>query len=254
MRLIFLFIMVSLLSFNIQANEVYEKLFQKDNIRFKDIKTEKTEIDDLYKVTFPSGQKLYYHFKGDFFTNGELLKYNEKFVNLTKLENKKFNKLHIEEIDNKYKNSLAHYPSLNDKTLTTLYIFSDFTCPYCKKFHSNIEYFQKSGIDIYYIPFPRRSMADYNTVRGLQKIMCAKDKATEFTKAFENPKNYILNVKTEEISCPEALDVLSFNKYADILNVKGTPTIITKNGSLIAGFQDAEHFAYELRKTIEEDL
>jgi thiol:disulfide interchange protein DsbC len=254
MRLILLFIFSFLLSFNLQANEVEDRLLKKDGKVFKNIQTEMTEIKDLYKITFTDGQKLYYHFEDDFFTNGELFKYEEKFVNLTKFESKKFNKLIVEELESKYKSSLAYYPSKAEKTLMTIYIFSDFTCPFCKKLHSKIEDFQKSGINIYYIPFPRKSMADYGTVRGLQKIMCSKDKAAEFTKAFDNPKNYSLNVKTEDINCPEALDILLFNKYADSLEVKGTPTTLTKGGSLISGFQSPEHFAYELRKAIEEDL
>lgn len=246
-------VFISSISFAYDIKGVTDSLILKNNETFKDIKVIDTKFENVYKLNFINGDHLYYNNKEDFFFTGDILKYDNSFKNITKLENKKINKIYIDDLVKKYGNSLVHYPSTTDKVLTTIYIFSDFTCPFCKKLHNNITNFQKLGIDIYYIPFPRKTMNDYDTVKGLQKIICSSSSSIEFDKAFYNPKEYIKNVKDDETICNASLDIMAFNGYADKFKVKGTPTIITKEGSLISGFSDANHFAYELKKAIDAD-
>lgn len=232
--------------------DVENKIRNKSEI-FKNSEIIETDIKDVFKIKFQNSKnELYYFQKEDLFIKGELLDINEnKVLNITKEELKKYSKKYIDEIQSNYKNSLVHYPSTKGEVTETLYVFSDFTCPYCKKLHETLKSFQDSGIEFYYIPFPRKSMNDYMTVKGLQKIICATNKAEEYNKAFENPQKYILNVKTEDISCPEALDILIFNKYADSLGVHGTPTTFSKNGSVIKGFTNPKDYALEIRKIID---
>lgn len=238
------------------ANEMDMKnieisLYEKDPIIFNDIKITKTKIDSIYKLNLKNGDSIYYNFEKDFFMNGDLLTYNKKFINLTKQDTLSFNKKNIDDLKEKYKNTLVHYKSNKNPSIMSIFVFSDYTCPFCKKLHNNIELFQNSGIEVYYIPFPRKSINDYDTVRGLQKIICSKNKTDEFSLAFKDPKNYSKKIKNTDIECPEALDILQLNKYADIFKVNGTPTTITDNGSIIHGFNTPEEFAYKLRKIME---
>lgn len=247
------------LIFNINfifANDIEFKkieifLYEKDPIVFDNIKVTEKNFDSIYKLNLKNGESIYYNYEKDFFMKGDLLDYNKKFINLTKQDLLYFNEKKINELKEKYKNSLVHYKSNKSPSIMKIFIFSDFTCPFCKKFHNNIKLFQDSGIDVYYIPFPRKSIKDYDTVRGLQKIICSKNKEEEFSLAFKDPKNYSKNVNNKDIECPEALDILQLNQYADVFKVNGTPTTITDNGSIIHGFSNPEEFAYQLRKIME---
>ncbi len=237
------------------ANEklaLESKIMNKSEI-FKNAEIIETNIKDVFRIKFKNSKnELYYFSKEDLFIKGELLNISEnKISNITKEELKNDSKKYINEIQSNYKNSLVHYPSTKGEVTETLYVFSDFTCPYCKKLHETLKNFQDSGIEFYYIPFPRKSINDYMTVKGLQKIICSDNKSEEYNKAFDNPQKYILNVKNEDIDCPEALDILIFNKYADNLGVKGTPTTFSKNGSVIEGFNSPKDYAIKIRKIID---
>lgn len=234
-----------------EINKVIDSLYEKDHVIFKDLKVETTSVESIYKLTLNSNEMIYYNFENDFFMKGDLLKYENKFLNLTKKDKNKANKDLLEEFKNKYEKSFVYYKSNKSPAVMSIYVFTDYTCPYCKKLHQSIKLFQDAGVDIYYIPFPRKSINDYSTVRGLQKIMCSENRDEEFSLAIKDHRSYSKNVVNGDIDCPQAFDILQFNKYADMFKVRGTPTTITDSGVVISGFSTPEEFAYKLRNIMD---
>ena len=163
------------------------------------------------------------------------------------------NKEIVEGIIKNYSDSIAYYPAKTDKVISSIYVFSDFTCPYCKKFHQDLDNINKAGIEVFYIPFPRKSLSDTLVVRGLQKIICSDNRADTFNIAFINPNGFVNSVKNDEISCPKSINIMDFNNYGSEMNIQGTPAIITKNGSMIHGYNGALEFVTELKKNIEDE-
>ncbi len=238
---------------NIEAIKKKLNIISPEN--FSDIIVEKSMVPEYYQIISKNGSKVYTDKEVSKFISGDLIIVeNNNLKNITKQENRLRNKKIIDEIDLKYHQSLTHYPNTNDKKIASIYVFSDFTCPYCKKMHQNLKEFNSLGIEVYYIPFPRNTMEDVRAVKGLQKIMCAKDKRSAFDEAFSDPKAYAFQSVKENIACPEAIDILSLHNYADSLGVQGTPTAFTSNGSKISGFNSAESFALELKKAIDEEV
>lgn len=256
-KIILLASLISSLSFastNDDTTQIANKLKAIQPENFSNVRIEPSLMDGFYQVIFKNGAKVYVDKDVTRFVKGDLIKVeNNNLMNVTEQETRIRNSKIIGDLVSKYENSLVKYPAKKEK-IASLYVFSDFTCPYCKKLHDNMTQINEIGIEINYIPFPKNSMEDTRVVKGLQRIMCDKDRNSAFNEAFTNPKKYALESVNLDLTCPEAVDILSFHNYADLLGIRGTPTMYTKNGSKIVGFTTAKDFALSLRKALDEEL
>jgi len=224
---------------------------------FKDIRVQPSLMEGYYQVVSNTGSKFYVNKEVTSMVHGDLIKVDNNILyNVSRQESRLRNAKVISTIKEQHKGAIVHFPSTSEKKLTKIYVFSDFTCPYCKKLHEALPDLTRLGVDVYYIPFPRNSMNDMQAVKGLQRIICTPSQTTAFNEAFENPKKYALdsiNNPAKNLTCPEAIDILSFHNYADILGVKGTPTIFTEDGSMIVGYNNATQFAIQLKQALDEE-
>lgn len=230
------------------------KLKSIDESAFDNVKVRHTDIEGIYEVTLKKGNILYIDKEVQNFIKGDIyVRHNGQLLNKTEQNARLKNKAIIEGIIKNYNDSIAYYPSKADKVVSSIYVFSDFTCPYCKKFHQDLNNINKAGIEVFYIPFPRKSLSDTGVVRGLQKIICSDNRAETFNMAFINPNGFVNGVKNDEISCPKSINVMEFNNYGNEMQIQGTPAIFTKNGSVIHGYNGALEFVTELKKNIEDE-
>jgi thiol:disulfide interchange protein DsbC len=161
-------------------------------------------------------------------------------------ENKKFQRLIIEEEDKEFNRKI--FPLLNKEDLIyfksknnyngSVFIFIDYTCPFCKKFHNrNLEKINNAGFDVYYIPFLRDNK-NKRVRSNLYSIFCHKDneyKKELINKAFEI--ELIFNNTEEDKNCSFSREY--FNMLLNIgeyIKVEGTPTSLFYNGNLISGY------------------
>lgn len=234
--------------------EFKNKLKAIDESAFNNVKVESTDIEGIYEVTLKKGNILYIDKNAENFIKGDIyVRHNGQLLNKTAQNARLRNKEIVEGIIKNYSDSIAYYPSKDDKVVSSIYVFSDFTCPYCKKFHQDLDNINKAGIEVFYIPFPRKSLSDTAVVRGLQKIICSNNRSESFNMAFVNPNGFVNGVKNDEISCPKSINIMDFNNYGNEMNIQGTPAIFTKNGSVIHGYNGALEFVTELKKNIEDE-
>lgn len=227
-----------------------------DAFQGSDIK--ESQIEGLY-LSSKNGKTIYVDKTGNFIISGQMFeRKNNLLINLKDKQDREARYPNMQELL-KHKDLFAHYPSLwvNDKGIAdkraSIYVFSDITCPHCKAFHKDIVELQKSGIEIFYVPFPRKGLEDYEAVRGLQKILCSKDKSEEYNKAFFNPSAYTKNVNSSDISCNSSYELLTYYKLADNLGVIGTPAIFTEKGSAIFGYNGLLDFATTLKQNLNDE-
>ena len=64
----------------------------------------------------------------------------------------------------------------------TLNVFTDTSCPYCQKLHSEIDELQEAGITVRYIPYPRGGSAGPG-YQHLRAVWCAEDRNQAMTDA-----------------------------------------------------------------------
>lgn len=145
---------------------------------------------------------------------------------------------------------LVTYPATSEKRMS-VYVFSDFTCPWCRRLHDNMVYINSMGIEVNYIPYPKNGIRDKNALVGLQKIMCSDNKQEEYDKAFLNPRSYSINGEGANPNCLKGKTALhKALTWGDEINLNATPYILSEQGQLLGGFRDFETFQIIAEKEI----
>jgi thiol:disulfide interchange protein DsbC len=119
---------------------------------------------------------------------------------------------------------LITYPSEDAKYTVT--VFTDIDCGYCRKLHQEIEAYNKQGITVRYMAFPRAGIGSESYDKAVN-VWCAKDKA----KAMTDAKNGI-NVASDTCDNP----VSDQYNLGGQMGVNGTPAIFLENGQVIPGY------------------
>ncbi|MGD8384908.1 MAG: thioredoxin fold domain-containing protein [Lysobacterales bacterium] len=107
-----------------------------------------------------------------------------------------------------------------------LLVFTDLDCAYCRKLHSQIDEYNKEGIAIHYVAFPRAGIGSPSYDKFVS-VWCADDQKTALTlaKKGQDPK---------PLKCPNPIaDQYQLGRE---IGVTGTPALVTPNGSLIPGY------------------
>ncbi len=122
------------------------------------------------------------------------------------------------------------YPAKGE-TKETITIFTDTSCPYCKKLHAESQNLIDAGIQVQYLPFPRGGNRGpgYKT---LQKVWCAKDREHAMHVAKETEAGTLDN----DGSCEQAKIVDRGFEVGNAIGVTGTPAIFTSSGQKIDGY------------------
>ncbi len=113
-------------------------------------------------------------------------------------------------------------------------VFSDTSCPYCKKLHKEVPALQQAGVSVRYIPFPR-GMQRGGGYKQMKSVWCADDRQSAMDIA-----NRVSKGKLESKEC--AVDNILKAGYAlgNELGVSGTPTIFLSDGTKLGGYVPAK--------------
>jgi thiol:disulfide interchange protein DsbC len=108
----------------------------------------------------------------------------------------------------------------------TVTVFTDVDCGFCRKLHSQIADYNKYGIAIRYLAFPRSGVNTESYYKAVS-VWCAADR-----------KDALTHAKLGEVMKKKTCDnpVREHMALADKLGVNATPTLILEDGSLISGY------------------
>ena len=125
------------------------------------------------------------------------------------------------------------------KTNHVLTVFTDTSCPYCKKLHDEIDNLITNNIEVRYVLFSRNGNND-DAFRQMVSIWCSSDRLKNLDAAFDG--DFIKN----DNSCENPIS----KNYtsAQNLGVTGTPMIFTGDGKLIVGYQPSRAIIAYLEK------
>ena len=110
-------------------------------------------------------------------------------------------------------------------------VFTDTTCPYCRKLHAEVPQLQAAGISVRYLPFPRGGRGSQGD-RELRAVWCDTDPVQGMHLAKTQstiPKN--------DGNCDAANAVASGYQLGNEVGVRGTPAIVLPNGTMIQGYR-----------------
>ena len=105
-------------------------------------------------------------------------------------------------------------------------VLTDIECGYCRKFHSEIAEYNKRGIEIEYLAFPRAGIgsADY---KKMVAVWCADDRRKALTDAKDDRK-----VPQKDCTSPVNMQYAAGLR----MGLTGTPMILTPDGEMLGGY------------------
>lgn len=112
----------------------------------------------------------------------------------------------------------------------TITIFTDPTCPYCQKLHSEVNLLTEAGITVRYLAYPRSGIPS-DGAEQLTAVWCSVDRLSAMTKVKQG----------ESISAPACDSPVEEHYRLGVgMGLKGTPSIVLMDGTLIGGYMPAE--------------
>jgi thiol:disulfide interchange protein DsbC len=125
----------------------------------------------------------------------------------------------------------------------TITVFSDVNCGFCRALHKHMAAFNKEGIAVEYLAWPREGVTTTSgrptpTYTEMVSVWCAKDRKAAFTAAVEGNK-------PQPATCDNPVKA-QFNLGLK-LGVNGTPMIIAADGTTLGGYVTPEQLLRALQ-------
>jgi hypothetical protein len=122
-----------------------------------------------------------------------------------------------------------------------IYVFTDYTCGYCKKLHKQIDAFLKNGISVNYIFYPRavgvvnNDSVSREVVTNMSSAWCSADQVAAIEQLYRT--GYVpfteCDKKDEKLDSP----VRQHYILGMMFGIEGTPLTVGGNGETTYGFR-----------------
>ncbi|UTM56797.1 bifunctional protein-disulfide isomerase/oxidoreductase DsbC [Photobacterium sp. CCB-ST2H9] len=167
---------------------------------------------------------IYMSDDGQYFLAGHLYQsVNGEPVNLTEQKLASINKDKLKGMEGE----MIVYPAKDEKYVVT--VFTDTSCGYCRKLHSEMQAYNDAGITIRYLAFPRGGERSQN-FGEMSAIWAAKDRV----KAMDEAKKGKLDIEHS----PHNDDlVMKHYQLGVAMGVSGTPALVLQDGTMLPGYQ-----------------
>ncbi|WP_189440833.1 DsbC family protein [Rhodanobacter panaciterrae] len=191
----------------------------------------------FYQV-IAGGQMVYVSTDGKYLMHGDLIDLG-KHQNLGDAAWSRFRKDELAKVPASQR--IVFAPAHPKYTVT---VFTDVNCGFCRALHEHVAEFNKAGIAVEYLAWPREGVTSTSgrptpTYTEMVSVWCASDRKAAFTAAKEGhaPKAATCTNPVED----------QFNLGLK-LGVNGTPTIIGPDGSTLGGFVTPDQLLQALQK------
>jgi thiol:disulfide interchange protein DsbC len=178
-----------------------------------------TPVAGLYELQ--AGTQIFYLSQdGKYLITGNLLNMETR-ENLTDTRMKG---IRLNVVSAVSKDQMISFKSKNEKHSIT--VFTDIDCGYCRKLHSEMDDYNKQGISVNYLFYPRTGLASESYNKAVS-VWCSKDRNKALTEAKAGK-----DLPAAKCTNPVAQH---FQLGAE-LGVTGTPYIITDQGAVLPGY------------------
>lgn len=201
--------------------------------------TSQSPIPSLYQII--SGSEIFYASKdGKYIFGGGLHNFNGSLDNISDLTLKKHNLRQLELSDD-----LVTFKAKNEKYV--VYAFTDPTCGYCMKLHYALSEYNKRGITVKYIPWPRGGEYLNNgmsnpTFEKFHVALCSSNKMKAIDDLF-----YKRRTQQNQKNC-SADTLRNYIQVGNNIGVTATPAMIDSNGTFIPGFREPDELLHILKR------
>ncbi|WP_180037290.1 DsbC family protein [Acinetobacter sp. YH16052] len=208
-----------------------EKHFKTAGISAKITDIKATEVPNLYWVSLEGMSAVYVTSDGKYLIQGDVIRLGDKQLhNVSEnlqagINNKLFAELKPAD--------LLVYPA-KGKAKHVVYVFTDVSCPYCHKFHEQMDEMNAKGIEVRYIAWPRGEQH----MPAMEAIWCSADRRSAFDQA-------IAGAQISAKKCENPVQ----DQYQMGLNmgVNGTPAIYNSAGTYLGGYLSTSELLNRLK-------
>ncbi|MFB9135987.1 bifunctional protein-disulfide isomerase/oxidoreductase DsbC [Vibrio olivae] len=138
-----------------------------------------------------------------------------------------------------FRDQMIEYKADNEKYVVT--VFTDITCGYCVRLHSQMQQYNDLGITVHYLAFPRQGSTG-PVADDMAAIWCADDKQAALDAA--KTKREVPEPSGDMAQCKQ--QVKNQHDLGVALGMSGTPAIFLPNGKMIGGYLPPERLLQEL--------
>ncbi len=188
-------------------------------------------VKGLYEVVLGT-QVVYVSADGRYLLDGDLIDVAQR----RNISDERRSLLYKAAIDELGEESMIVYAP--EQVKHTVTIFTDIDCPYCRKLHDEMENYNKAGIKIRYLAFPRAGIGS-DSYKKAVSVWCAKDREAAMTRAKSGQK-------VEEKSCDNPVE--QHMELVQKLGVNATPTLFLEDGRRVPGYVPAERLIQILKQ------
>lgn len=202
------------------------------------LQAEPSEMAGIVELTTDQGT-FYASPKGDYFIPGKLFSLDEngKYEDvLAKRNGPKFAKMF-----NEMEDEMIVYKAKDEKYVVT--VFTDISCGYCLKLHREMEEYNKLGITVRYLAFPRAG-ATSDIGKQMANIWCSDDPQSAMNDAKLRGQN--VSASSDQIKQCQNL-VIKQHQLGRAIGVTGTPAVYTPNGVNVGGYLTPEALLQRLQ-------
>ncbi len=180
-----------------------------------------TPIKGLYEV-LSGPQILYVTRDARYVIDGDMFDL-QKRINLTEDTRGIIRKNEVGKLGEN--NMLVYTPKGDVKH--TITVFTDIYCPYCRRFHQEMNDYMAGGVKVRYVFLPFKGKKSYDTSVS---VWCAKNPQQAMDKAKAGKD-------VEPKTCEHPID--QHRSLSQTIGIRGTPAIMFENGQLNPGYAPA---------------
>ena len=173
-----------------------------------------------FREAIVGGQVLYVSDDGKYLLQGSLFDIEKKRdlsqIGISVLRREELNKI-------PQKDKIVFAPA---KPKHTVEVFTDIECGYCRKLHEDIAEYNRLGIAIEYLAFPRAGTASQD-FRNMESVWCSADRQKALTEAKAGAR-----VAPKTCTNPVNMQYQIGQK----IGLQGTPMVVTREGIALPGY------------------
>lgn len=197
--------------------------------QFNGIKAENIQpsaIKGLYRVTLPP-RVFYVSADGRYVVDGDVIDLSNR-QNITREYRRKSL---LGAIDAMGEDSMIVFSPKHPKHTVT--VFTDIDCAYCRKLHNSIDEYNKLGIKIRYMAYPRAGIGSESYNKAVS-TWCADDRKKALTRAKND-----LPIESKTCDNPVAEEY----QLGNMIGISGTPALVLESGRVIPGYVPPKQLA-----------
>ena len=199
------------------------------------ISVSKAPFGNMYQVNMTGNLSLLISKKGDYLVVGDLYSVNgDTVVNLS--DNARSN-WRLAELGRVKRRDMIIFSPPKNKIKRHVFIFTDVDCGYCRKLHQQADSYNRLGIELRYLAYPRAGVGSA-TYNKMVSAWCAKDSGQKLTQ-LKNGQNVSQRLCVDN-------PVADQFELGQRLGINGTPAIFTDRGQMFPGYLPPDELARKM--------